>query len=78
VSLLLFQKGEIGCALPLHEECLAKRKKVLGDDHPSASAFLGDEHPSTLASLNSVAHSCSKLASSLHSVTLLLLNISEG
>jgi hypothetical protein len=31
----LFQvKGEYNRALPLYEECLAKRKRVLGDDHP--------------------------------------------
>jgi hypothetical protein len=34
VAFLLFKKGEFGCALPLFEECLAKRKKDLGDDHP--------------------------------------------
>ena len=37
-------KGEYDRALPLYEECLAKRKRVLGDDHPD-----------TLASLNNLA-----------------------
>ncbi len=41
----LFQdKGEYDRALPLYEECLAKRKRVLGDDHPD-----------TLISLNNLA-----------------------
>ena len=26
VAFLLFKKGKFGCALPLYEECLAKRK----------------------------------------------------
>ena len=37
-------KGEYDRALPLYEECLAKSKRVLGDDHPD-----------TLQSLNSLA-----------------------
>ena len=37
-------KGEYDRALALHEECLAKRKRVLGDDHPD-----------TLLSLNNIA-----------------------
>jgi tetratricopeptide (TPR) repeat protein len=41
---LFRNKGEYDRALPLHEECLAKRKRVLGD-----------EHPDTLQSLNNLA-----------------------
>jgi tetratricopeptide (TPR) repeat protein len=37
-------KGEYDRALPLCEECLAKRKRVLGEDHPD-----------TLTSLNNLA-----------------------
>ena len=37
-------KGEYDCALPLYEECLEKRKRILGDDHPD-----------TLISLNGFA-----------------------
>jgi tetratricopeptide (TPR) repeat protein len=36
--------GEYDRALPLYEECLAKQKRVLGD-----------EHPDTLTSLNNLA-----------------------
>ena len=41
---LFRNKGEYDRALPLYEECLAKRKRVLGD-----------EHPDTLTSLNNLA-----------------------
>ena len=41
---LFHNKGEYDRALPLYEECLAKRKRVLGD-----------EHPDTLISLNNLA-----------------------
>ena len=41
---LFHSKGEYDRALPLYEECLAKRKRVLGDDHPD-----------TLMSLNNLA-----------------------
>jgi tetratricopeptide (TPR) repeat protein len=41
---LFRKKGEYDRALPLYEECQAKRKRVLGDDHPS-----------TLVSLNNLA-----------------------
>ncbi len=41
---LFRNKGEYDRALPLYEECLAKRKRVLGD-----------EHPDTLSSLNNLA-----------------------
>ena len=37
-------KGEYDRALPLYEECLAKSKRVLGEDHPN-----------TLESLNNLA-----------------------
>ena len=37
-------KGEYDCALPLYQECLEKRKRILGDDHPD-----------TLASINNLA-----------------------
>ena len=42
---ILCQKGEYDRALPLYEECLAKSKRVLGEDHPS-----------TLDSLNNLAN----------------------
>ena len=39
----LFQdKGEYDRALPLYEECLAKRKRVLGDDHPDTFKSLNN------------------------------------
>ena len=41
---LFYNKGEYDRALPLYEECLAKYKRVLGDDHPD-----------TLTSLNNLA-----------------------
>jgi lipopolysaccharide biosynthesis regulator YciM len=41
---LFKNKGEYDRALPLYEECLVKRKRVLGD-----------EHPDTLQSLNNLA-----------------------
>ena len=41
---LFRRKGEYDRALPLYEECLSKRKRVLGD-----------EHPDTLKSLNNLA-----------------------
>ena len=31
-------KGEYDRAMPLYEECLAKRKRVLGDDHPDTKS----------------------------------------
>ena len=34
LALLFHNKGEYDRALPLFEECLAKRKRVLGDDQP--------------------------------------------
>ena len=42
---LFDDKGEFDRALPLFEECLAKYKRVLGEDHPD-----------TLASLNNLAN----------------------
>ena len=44
LAILFYSKGEYDRALPLYEECLAKNKRVLGDDHPN-----------TLASLNNLA-----------------------
>jgi tetratricopeptide (TPR) repeat protein len=41
---LFYNKGDCSRALSLHQECLAKRKRTLGDDHPE-----------TLASLNNLA-----------------------
>ena len=32
---LFKDKGDYDRALPMYEECLAKRKRVLGEDHPS-------------------------------------------
>jgi lipopolysaccharide biosynthesis regulator YciM len=42
---LFVKKGKYDPALPLYEECLAKRKRILGDDHPD-----------TLHSLNNLAN----------------------
>jgi len=44
LAVLFKSKGEYDRALPLFEKCLAKRKRVLGEDHPS-----------TLISLNNLA-----------------------
>ncbi len=41
---LFSSKGDYDRALPMYEECLAKSKRVLGEDHPD-----------TLASLNNLA-----------------------
>ena len=45
LALVYYSKGEFEEALPLYDECLEKRKRVLGDDHPD-----------TLASLNNLAN----------------------
>jgi tetratricopeptide (TPR) repeat protein len=37
---LLRRKGEYNRALPLYEKCLAKRKRILGDDHPDTLSTL--------------------------------------
>jgi tetratricopeptide (TPR) repeat protein len=37
---LLRRKGEYDRALPLYEQCLAKRKRFLGDDHPDTLSTL--------------------------------------
>jgi tetratricopeptide (TPR) repeat protein len=39
---LFRNKGEYDRALPLYEECLAKRKRVLGDNHPDTLISLGN------------------------------------
>ena len=44
LAILFKNKGEYNRALPLYEECLARQKRVLGDDHPD-----------TLTSLNGLA-----------------------
>ena len=35
---LFNDKGDYDRALPMYEECLAKRKRVLGEDHPDTKS----------------------------------------
>jgi hypothetical protein len=39
VAGLFESKGEYDRAMPLYEECLAKRKRVLGEDHPDTRSI---------------------------------------
>ena len=39
---LLKDQGMYDRALPIYEDCLAKRKRVLGEDHPDTLALLNN------------------------------------